>query len=432
MLRLPLYQQILVAMALPIVLKLLSGLLGFSFDKTTVFLGLNIYESFAFLGDMFLNGLKMVVVPLVLASMICAVSGIAGRRDLGRIGGKTLAFYLLSSFAAIMVGLFFVNLLAPGIIDGEPARDLLALSDDSAVQAKLAMVEGRGSSDLAAIFLRMLPPNIIGAAAAGQMLGLITFGVLFGYFMMQVAKEKRSVLENFWQGVFETMMLITMFIMKFAPLGVLGLIGKVVMATGFAGIKPMLLFMLTVFAALLAHTFITMPLVLKYVAKVNPWRHYQAMAPALLTAFSTASSSGTLPLTMKCVEQNAKVSNKTAGFVLPLGATINMDGTALYECVAAMFIAQAYGLELSFVTQFTIVFVALLTSIGVAGIPAASLVAITIILAAIGLPAEGIGLLLLTDRILDMMRTAVNVWSDSCCAVVVAKSEGETQVLAQK
>ena len=154
------------------------------------------------------------------------------------------------------------------------------------------------------------------------------------------------------------------------------------------------------------------------------------MLPALLTAFSTASSSGTLPVTMECVEKNAGVSNKTTSFVLPLGATINMDGTALYECVAAMFIAQAYGLDLTFTTQFTIVLIALLTSIGVAGVPAASLVAITIILGAVGLPPEGIGMLLVTDRLLDMLRTAVNVFSDSCCAVVVAKTEGEQQVLA--
>jgi Na+/H+-dicarboxylate symporter len=168
---------------------------------------------------------------------------------------------------------------------------------------------------------------------------------------------------------------------------------------------------------------------LKVVGKVNPLKHYRAMAPALLTAFSSASSSATLPLTMECVEQKAGVSERTTSFVLPLGATINMDGTALYECVAAIFLAQAYGLELSFTTQFTVVLIALLTSIGVAGIPAASLVAITVILTAIGLPIEAIGLLLVTDRVLDMCRTAVNVFSDSCGAVLVARSEGEETAL---
>jgi Na+/H+-dicarboxylate symporter len=172
-----------------------------------------------------------------------------------------------------------------------------------------------------------------------------------------------------------------------------------------------------------------MPILLAFIARVNPMLHYKAMMPALLTAFSTASSSATLPLTMECVQDNAKVSSRTSSFVLPLGATVNMDGTALYECVAAMFIAQAYGLELSFVTQFTIVLIALLTSIGVAGIPAASLVAITIILTTIGLPAEAIGLILAVDRILDMFRTSVNVFSDSCGAVIIAKSEGEQGIL---
>lgn len=430
MLKLKLHWQIFIAIAIPIVLKIVLDAAGYSLDKTTSVFGLNIYEACNFVGTMFLNGLKMVVVPLVFASIICAVSGLSGGSSLGRLGGKAVGFYLISSFLAIMVGLLLVNLIAPGIVDGQPAKDILNLSSGSDVQEKLASISGRGSGDFAAVFLRMLPPNLVSAASDnGQMLGLITFAVLFGFFMMQIAADKRDVMQRFWQAVFETMMLITMFIMKFAPIGVLGLIGKTVIATGFDGLRPMLVFMFTVIAALAAHAFITMPLILKFVARVSPIKHYQAMAPALLTAFSTASSSGTLPLTMKCVEKNAKVSNRTAGFVLPLGATVNMDGTALYECVAAMFIAQAYGLDLTLGTQFIIVVTALLTSVGVAGIPSASLVAITVILAAIGLPAEGIGLLLLTDRILDMMRTSVNVFSDSCCAVVIAKSEGEKDVL---
>jgi Na+/H+-dicarboxylate symporter len=221
--------------------------------------------------------------------------------------------------------------------------------------------------------------------------------------------------------------------MKFAPLGVFGLVAKTV-----AGISPEQLdelavslgtFTLSVLLALAVHVLVSMPILLAFIARVNPMLHYKAMMPALLTAFSTASSSATLPLTMECVQDNAKVSSRTSSFVLPLGATVNMDGTALYECVAAMFIAQAYGLELSFVTQFTIVLIALLTSIGVAGIPAASLVAITIILTTIGLPAEAIGLILAVDRILDMFRTSVNVFSDSCGAVIIAKSEGEQGIL---
>ena len=265
----------------------------------------------------------------------------------------------------------------------------------------------------------------VGAAAEGEMLGLIFFSLLFGYFMIRIDHKRALTLQSFWEGVFEVMMHITMLVMKFAPLGVFALVAKTVIATGFTAFKLLLVFFFTVVLALGLHAFVTLALLLRYVAKVNPMDHYRAMFPAMLTAFSTASSSATLPLTIRCVENNAGVSNKTSSFVLPLGATINMDGTALYECVAAIFIAQAYGLDLSFAQQFLIVALALLTSIGVAGIPAASLVAISVILTAMGLPLEGIGLLLVTDRVLDMLRTAVNVFSDSCCAVIVAKLEGE-------
>jgi Na+/H+-dicarboxylate symporter len=223
--------------------------------------------------------------------------------------------------------------------------------------------------------------------------------------------------------------------MRFAPIGIFGLVARVVADTGasrFLDLMEVLgLFFLSVILALAIHLLIVMPLILRFVAGVNPLRHYRAMAPALLTAFSTASSSATLPMTLECVEKNAGVSNRTSSFVLPLGSTVNMDGTALYECVAAMFIAQAYGLDLTFTQQFVIVLLALLTSIGVAGVPAASLVAITIILGYIGLPVEGIALIYVVDRLLDMCRTAVNVFSDSCGAVVIGRLEGEEAILAE-
>ena len=423
MTKLKLHWQIVIAIGLAIIV-------GIIFDKQSGIAGVSLYGVMSFFGAMFLNALKMVIIPLVLSSIICGVASLGEGDNIGRLGGKTLGFYGLSSLLAILVGLLFVNILAPGVIDGQPAGDRLNLSSPEAVVAQLDKVEGRDASDVAEVFLRMFPPNIVAAAADGQMLGIITFGILFGFFMMRIEVTNRDALVNFWQGVSDTMMHITMFIMKFAPIGVFGLVGKNVLATGFEAFAPLMVFFLAVVLALGTHMFVTMPILLKFIAKVNPIKHYKAMAPAMLTAVSTASSSGTLPVTMECIEKNAKVSNKTASFVLPLGATVNMDGTALYECVAAMFIAQAYGLDLSFTTQFTIVLVALLTSIGVAGIPSASLVAITIILSTVGLPAEGIGMLLVTDRILDMLRTSVNVFSDSCCAVVIAKTEGEEQVLA--
>mgnify|MGYP001952924431 FL=1 len=239
-------------------------------------------------------------------------------------------------------------------------------------------------------------------------------------------------MKDFWEGVYQVMLQMTHLVMRIAPLGVFGLVAEVVAQTGFDAIRPLLVFFVTVLIALAAHLLITMPVMLALIARVNPLKHYAAMSPALLTAFSTSSSSATLPVTLDCVENRAGVSNKTSSFVLPLGATVNMDGTALYECVAAMFIAQAYGLDLTLGTQFVIVLTALLTSIGVAGIPSASLVAIGVILTAIGLPLEGVGLILAVDRVLDMCRTAVNVFSDSTGAVVIARSEGEqTRLVSQ-
>jgi Na+/H+-dicarboxylate symporter len=360
---------------------------------------------------------------------------VGGTHGLGRLGGKTLLYYLTTSLLAILVGLAIVNLLAPGIIDGEPAKAFLGLSEDKAAEAA-AKVQGRGAGDIAGVFLSMLPPNIVAAAANGQMLGLIVFSLLVGFFVSRIEEAYAEAQYNFWQGLYQVMMRITELVMRFAPLGVFALVAKVIAgleAEAFdEAARSLGTFALSVLLALAVHTFVTLPLLLYVIGRVKPQRQYRAMAPAMLTAFSTASSSATLPLTLECVEKNAKVSNRTASFVLPLGATVNMDGTALYECVAAMFIAQAYGIELGLATQFTIVVVALLTSIGVAGVPAASLVAITIILATIGLPAEALGLILAVDRILDMFRTSVNVFSDSCGAVIIARTEGEVGVLGEE
>ncbi len=390
----------------------------------------DLFKTYDFLGTLFLNALKMIIVPLIVSSIISSMAGLGEGNTLGRLGGKTLLYYACSSLLAILIGLAVVNVTTPGMVDGTPAGEHLNLgTDDAALQNALANIEGRGSRDVLDIFLRMVPQNIFSAAHEGQMLGLIFFSILFGICMARIGGRDRTTLPQFWRGVSDTMVAMTMFIMQFAPIGVFCLVAETVSATGFGAFRPVLGFFLTVVAALALHTFVALPLALTALGRITPALHVQAMSPALLTAFSTASSSATLPLTMECVEERAGVSRRTSSFVLPLGATVNMDGTALYECVAAMFIAQAYGLDLNLATQFTIVLVALLTSIGVAGIPAASLVAIVVILAAVGLPPEGIGILMVTDRILDMMRTAVNVFSDSCAAVIIAKSEGEEGVL---
>lgn len=418
--RLKLHWQIAAAMVLAVAVGSWSGTQGGIF-------GVPLYPAYDFLGTLFLNALKMLIVPLIVSSIVVGISGIGSGGALGRLGGKTLLYYATTSLLAILVGLTMVNLISPGLLHGSPAKASIGLHAPPAEVAQ--QVEGKGVSDIAAVFLRLIPPNVFSAAANGQMLGLIFFSLLFGYFMTQVEHRHAQTLRNFWQGVFEVMMGITSLVMRFAPLGVFALVAKVVAGTDLNALgdlfSVLLRFTFTVLAALAIHAFIVLPLLLRLVAGASPARHYRAMAPALLTAFSTASSSATLPLTMECVEKNAGVSNRVTSFVLPLGATVNMDGTALYECVAALFIAQAYGVDLSFGAQFTVVVMALLTSVGVAGIPAASLVAITIILAAVGLPAEGIGLILAVDRILDMCRTGVNVFSDSCGAVIIGESEGE-------
>jgi len=419
--QLKLHWQILIAL-------LLAVLVGWVVSPETSLFGISLVSIFDFVGKLFLNALKMIIVPLIVSSIIMGVSNLGSSDTFGRLGGKTLLYYVLTSTFAILIGITVVNIVQPGIVDGMPAKEMLGLSaDTSEVMTK---VEGKSAGDVVGIFLRMIPTNIVHAAAEGQMLGLIFFSLLFGFFMTRIKLEIQKVLQTFWQGVFDVMMLITDLVMKFAPIGVFALVAKVVIISGFEAFQPLLTFFFTVIIALLIHIVVVMPLLLRFVGGVSPIKHYQAMAPALLTAFSTASSSATLPVTMDCVEDRAGVSNRVTSFVLPLGATVNMDGTALYECVAAIFIAQAYGLDLTFATQFSIVVLALMTSIGVAGIPSASLVAIAIILAAIGLPAEGIGLILAVDRVLDMCRTSVNVFSDSCGAVIIGRSEGEKDILA--
>lgn len=418
--KIKLHWQILIALVL-------GMLAGMTTGTEAAFLELRFFALYEFFGTLFLNALKMLIVPLIFSSIIVGIGGMGEQGALGRLGGKTLLYYLFTSTMAILIGLALVNLVQPGIVDGQPAKNMLGLSADTGTV--MEKVQDRGGEDVVGIFLRMVPPNIVKAASDGQMLGIIFFGLLFGYFMTRIQQDYAQTLRQFWYGVFEVMMRITELVMRFAPIGVFALVAKVVAVSGVEAFRPLAVFFFTVIVALALHLFVVMPLLLRFVAGVNPLRQYRAMMPALLTAFSTSSSSATLPITLECVEKNAGVSNRVTSFVLPLGATVNMDGTALYECVAAMFIAQAYGIELSFAQQFTVVILALFTSIGVAGIPAASLVAITIILGAVGLPAEAIGLILAVDRLLDMCRTTVNVFSDSCGAVVIGRSEGEKEIL---
>jgi Na+/H+-dicarboxylate symporter len=363
------------------------------------------------LGDIFLRLLRMVIVPLVVSSLVVGTTGIGDASRVGRLGGKAGLYYLASSGASIFAGLVAVNVIRPGVGAEVPLRE---------VPETLSV----GVDSLGEIFLRIIPQNPVRAMVEGDMLGIIFFSLMLGLFMNGLPDGQKSTLVGVFRAFFELMMRITDFIIRLAPIGVFALMARVVGTAGLEVFGPLLLYMLTVLLSLAIHAGLTLPLALRFLGGVDPLEYVRAVAPALLTAFSSASSSATLPLTMECVEERAGIHNEVTSFVLPLGATVNMDGTALYECVAAMFIAQVYGIELGIGQQILVFFTALLASIGAAGIPMAGLVMIAVVLRAVGLPMEGVGLILAVDRILDMCRTSVNVWSDSVGCAVVARWEG--------
>ena len=418
------------APVLPILIAMIGGAIaGWLLGADAAIGSVKLLPIFDLVGTLFINLLKMLIVPLILSSVITGVAGLGSGPDLGRLGGKTLAFYLVTTLTAVLIALVLVNLIQPGVHDGQPVRSLLALTADAAEVTEGVM--HRAETSVLDSIRGVVPANIVEAAVNTKLLGLVLFSILFGFLLARIPQPNRGTVFGFWQGIFQVMMRMTEFVMWLAPIGVFALIAKVVALAGFAGWRPMALFGSCVLAGLALFGFVALPMLLTLVARVNPWRLYPAMAPALLTAFSTASSAATLPVSIECLERRAGVSERVAGFVMPLGASMNHAGSALYECAAAMFIAQAYGLHLSFITQFTVVVLALVTSMGMAGIPAASLVGIAVILAAVGLPAEAIGVLLVLDRPLDMVRTAINVLADAACAVIVARLEGETEILAE-
>mgnify|MGYP006079563701 CR=1 FL=1 len=377
-----------------------------------------LYDILVLLGDIFIRLLKMVIVPLIFTSIIIGISSIKNRSKIGRLGGKTFLYYISTSLIAILIGLFLANTIQPGMgatpIEGELAYDTSKLSS---------------STSILDILKRMIPLNPVSAMANGDMLGIIFFAIFFGVMISFVDSKHSKVVKGLIESIYEVVMKMTQVIIRCAPLGVLGLITKTVSNTGLAVFKDLGLYALTIVSGLTIHLFIVLPLILFLFVKVNPLNHFRAMASAMVTAFSTSSSSATLPVTMKCVKENVKASNEVTSFVLPMGATINMDGTALYECAGVLFIAQALGIPLDAGQQFVVVITALLASIGAAGIPSAGLVMLFIVTDAVGLKSDAVALwvgsMLAIDRPLDMLRTMVNISSDSVGAAVIAKSEGE-------
>ncbi len=391
-------------------------------------------ETCRFIGDLFMRALKMIIVPLIVTAVVSGITGMKGVEGFGRLGMKTVGFYMASSFVAITMGLVVVNVVQPGLVNGEPNEAIrVAFEEKGAVadEAEKGKVEEAGKregKDFLGIFKAMIPENVVSAASDnGQMLGVIVFSILFAIAATQLPGDTGDSVRNFFGAANEAVITVTKWIMAVAPIGVYALILPVVYETGAGLFAQLGKYFFTVLLALGLHLFVVLPLALWLIGKTSPLAHFGAMRPALLLAFSTASSSATLPVTMRCVQDNAGVSKRVASFTLPLGATVNMDGTALYECVAVIFVAQVMGIELGVGSQFFIVIAALLTSVGVAGIPSASLVAILLILKNSGIPnAEtAVVALLSVDRLLDMSRTAVNVFSDSCAAVIVGQSEGE-------
>lgn len=373
------------------------------------FVGLIFGDAIMFLqpiGDLFIKLLKMIIVPLIIASVIMGVAEIGDIRKLGRLGGKTVLYYVSTTGLAVVLGIIMVNVMRPG------------------VGVNLAFEQSPDASPPSLIdtFMGIVPANPFEAIVNMDMLPIIFFSILVGVVLTTIGKKAEPMVK-FFDSLNAVMMKMTHWIMELAPYGVFALMAVIVAETGGDVIVDLAKYMATVLIGLLIHGLIVLPLILKIIGKGDPFQFAKDMSSALATAFSTSSSSATLPVTMESIEENAGVDNTVSSFVLPLGATINMDGTALYEAVAAIFIAQAYGIDLTLGQQFLVIITATLAAIGAAGIPSAGLITMIIVLNQVNLPLEGIGLITAVDRILDMVRTTVNVWGDSVGARTIAYTE---------
>ncbi len=361
-------------------------------------------------GTLFLNMIKMIIVPLVFSSLIVGAASIGDPKTLGRIGGKTLMYYLLTTAFAVTIGLVLATVLKPG-------SGLAIPIDAVATPAEVPSIIDT--------LLNMVPSNPLRGLVDGNILQVIVFALFLGIGCTALPENVSKPFISFFDSLAEIMYKITAFIMKFAPIGVFGLIVPVVTQYGLDVLKPLSMVIFAVYVGCIIHAVVVYSTAVKVLAKINPIKFFKGIAPAAITAFSTTSSSGTLPVTIKNVRENLGVSEKISSFVLPLGATINMDGTALYQGVCALFLAQVYGIDLTIAQMFTIILTATLGSIGTAGVPGAGFIMLTLVLQSVGLPLEGLVLIAGIDRILDMARTSVNVIGDASCAVIVAASENE-------
>lgn len=400
---------------------LLAIIVGWNVGPEEVWMGIPLVKICGLIGQLFLNGLYLVAVPLVAASIILGTARMGSQSSFGVLGAKTFGFYFLTSSFAVLVGIggfFFIY----SALFSDISVAAVPTNGSELLQVNLS---GDLFDTFSQIFLKFVPSNILAAASQGQMLGLIFFSIFFGFFLSKIESSQGEVILKFWEGIFQIMMKMTHLIMKALPIGVFGLVTKVVATTGVDAMTSAGWYFLTVVLSLLFFSFVVIPLLVLLIGRMNPVDHFRALFPALFTAFSTSSSAATLPITMECVEIGLGVSNRICSFSIPLGTSINMSGGALNMTIASLFIASMYGISLSMTTVSLIGVMALLTSMGVAGIPSASLISVALILNTVGVPAEGIGLIIAVDRILDMCRTTVNVLGNSTCAVLISRTEGE-------
>lgn len=390
---------------------------GIYLDKNDSFLGFNYYNFFELFGSIFINSLKMIVVPLIMSSLIFNIASFKSTNDLSGLGFKTILFYVFTSLAAITIGIFVVNIVQPGLFDGGGGAKILGLASSDNLDF---MVNSQDNYSLSYFLLNIFSGNIFLSIANGNMLFVILFSIVFGLAIRSSSSKSMDTIRFFWEGIYLVFLKIMRYILFFMPFGVFCLVAKTVINFNPESYIILSNFFITVIIALLIHMLIFYPLVL-YIFKRNIYQHFKGMSSALLVAFSSSSSVATIPVTTKCLIDDLNYKEDRVNFIIPLGATINMDGTALFECVAVIFIAQLYGIDLTYIDQFLILSLALITSIGVAGIPSASFVAIIVILSAVGLPIEAVAIILGIDRVLDMLRTSVNVFGDSCCVSVVGK-----------
>jgi proton glutamate symport protein len=378
------------------------------------------------LGTAFIRALTMVVIPLVVASLVVGASSLGDIRKLGRIGGKTLGYYLVTTALAVTVGLVLSNLIKPGAGVDAATRD--SLSAQFQGQAEGNMKIAAQAPPIKDVLLNIIPRNPIQSAATFDILPLIFFAVIFGAALSVLPEAKKDPVIKVFDGINEASMVIIGWIMVTAPYAVFALIASITAQFGLDLLRSLLVYGLVVVAGLTIHGLITVGFMVRFAAKVKPIQFFKRISGVPLFAFSTSSSNATLPITMSTAEKQLGISKEVSSFVLPLGATINMDGTALYQAVAVMFIAQIYGFEMDLSAQLIIVLTATLASIGTAGVPGAGVIMLIAILQTVGLGdrvESGIALILGIDRILDMLRTVVNVAGDLACAAFVARSEGE-------